>query len=200
LDCAGHVPPALVLAREGHRVIGALRAAASLARLWRDQGKSQQARELLAPVYGWFTEGFDTLDLKEAKALWKSWPRRMQGGTRFAAPAQVSYWHLADMPITLSNVCYWGKADIAVNRLIATEQQLFGSQNDGGRLWKGAEVDHRVPLFRVWREYRDVPWPKLLDFWGLPNLQVINHDVHAAKCAIEARDRRAARPIKTEPA
>ncbi len=46
-----------------------LRAATSLARFWRDQGKPQQARELLAPVYGWFTEGFDTLDLKEAKAL-----------------------------------------------------------------------------------------------------------------------------------
>ena len=41
----------------------------SLARLWRKQGKVQQARELLAPVYDWFTEGFDTLDLKEAKAL-----------------------------------------------------------------------------------------------------------------------------------
>ena len=41
----------------------------SMARLWRDQGKPQQARELLAPVYGWFTEGFDTLDLKEPKAL-----------------------------------------------------------------------------------------------------------------------------------
>jgi predicted ATPase len=46
-----------------------LRAAMSMARLWRDQGKVQQARELLAPVYGWFTEGFDTRDLKEAKAL-----------------------------------------------------------------------------------------------------------------------------------
>jgi predicted ATPase len=46
-----------------------LRAAMSMARLWRDQGKPQQARELLTPVYGWFTEGFDTLDLKEAKAL-----------------------------------------------------------------------------------------------------------------------------------
>jgi predicted ATPase len=46
-----------------------LRAAISMARLWRDQGKPQQARELLAPVYDWFTEGFDTLDLKEAKAL-----------------------------------------------------------------------------------------------------------------------------------
>ena len=46
-----------------------LRAAMSLARLWRDQEKPQQARELLAPVYGWFTEGFDTRDLKEARAL-----------------------------------------------------------------------------------------------------------------------------------
>ena len=46
-----------------------LQAANSLARLWREQGKPQQARELLAPVYSWFTEGFDTRDLKEAKAL-----------------------------------------------------------------------------------------------------------------------------------
>ena len=46
-----------------------LRAAMSLARLWRDQGKRAEAHDLLAPVYGWFTEGFDTLDLKEAKAL-----------------------------------------------------------------------------------------------------------------------------------
>jgi predicted ATPase len=41
----------------------------SMARLWRDRGKRDEARELLASVYGWFTEGFDTLDLKEAKAL-----------------------------------------------------------------------------------------------------------------------------------
>jgi predicted ATPase len=46
-----------------------LRAAMSMARLWRDEGKCKEARELLAPVYGWFNEGFDTLDLKEAKAL-----------------------------------------------------------------------------------------------------------------------------------
>jgi predicted ATPase len=46
-----------------------LRAALDLARLWRDQGEVQQARELLAPVYGWFTEGFETRDLIEAKAL-----------------------------------------------------------------------------------------------------------------------------------
>ena len=46
-----------------------LRAAMSLARLWGEQGRRTEARELLAPIYGWFTEGFDTLDLKEAKAL-----------------------------------------------------------------------------------------------------------------------------------
>jgi predicted ATPase len=40
-----------------------------MARLWHNQGKRDEARELLAPVYGWFTEGFDTLDLKEAKVL-----------------------------------------------------------------------------------------------------------------------------------
>jgi len=45
-----------------------LRAARDLARLWRDQGKRQQARDLLASVHGWFTEGFDTLDLKQSKA------------------------------------------------------------------------------------------------------------------------------------
>jgi predicted ATPase len=46
-----------------------LRAATSLARLWAEQGKRHQAHDLLSPVYGWFTEGFDTADLKDAKAL-----------------------------------------------------------------------------------------------------------------------------------
>ena len=46
-----------------------LRAATSLARLWQSQGKTTEARDLLAPVYNWFTEGFDTADLKDAKAL-----------------------------------------------------------------------------------------------------------------------------------
>jgi predicted ATPase len=46
-----------------------LRAAMSMARLWRDQGKRDEGRNLLAPVYGWFTEGFDTLDLKQVKTL-----------------------------------------------------------------------------------------------------------------------------------
>ena len=60
---------ALAIARRQSARSLELRAAMSLARLWRDQGKLHQARELLAPVYGWFTEGFDTRDLKEAKAL-----------------------------------------------------------------------------------------------------------------------------------
>jgi predicted ATPase len=46
-----------------------LRASTSLARLWQSQGKRQEAYDLLAPVYGWFTEGFDTADLIDAKAL-----------------------------------------------------------------------------------------------------------------------------------
>jgi predicted ATPase len=60
---------ALGVAREQQAKSWELRAAMSMARLWRDQGKRQQAHDLLAPVYGWFTGGFDTLDLKEAKAL-----------------------------------------------------------------------------------------------------------------------------------
>jgi predicted ATPase len=46
-----------------------LRAAVSLARLWRDQRRHAEARDLLAPIYGWFTEGFDISDLQNAKAL-----------------------------------------------------------------------------------------------------------------------------------
>jgi predicted ATPase len=60
---------ALTVAREQQAKSWELRAAMSMARLWRDQGNRDEARDLLAPVYGWFTEGFDTLDLKEAKAL-----------------------------------------------------------------------------------------------------------------------------------
>jgi class 3 adenylate cyclase/predicted ATPase len=60
---------ALTIARKQQAKSWELRAAMSMARLWRDQGKREEARDLLAPVYGWFTEGFDTLDLKEAKVL-----------------------------------------------------------------------------------------------------------------------------------
>jgi predicted ATPase len=60
---------AITVAREQSAKMMDLRSATNLARLWRDQGRRDEARELLAPVYGWFTEGFDTLDLRDAKAL-----------------------------------------------------------------------------------------------------------------------------------
>jgi class 3 adenylate cyclase/predicted ATPase len=70
LDAAqGYFERALKVARAQQAKTFELRAAMSMARLWRDQGKTQQSRELIAPVYGWFTEGFDMRDLKEAKAL-----------------------------------------------------------------------------------------------------------------------------------
>jgi predicted ATPase len=64
-----HFERALTVARAQQAKSWELRAAMSMAGLWRDEGKVQQARELLASVYGWFTEGFSTRDLKEAKAL-----------------------------------------------------------------------------------------------------------------------------------
>jgi predicted ATPase len=63
---------ALAVARQQQAKSWELRAAMSQARLWCDQGKRNEARNLLAPVYGWFTEGFDTRDLKDAKALLKA--------------------------------------------------------------------------------------------------------------------------------
>ena len=60
---------ALSIAREQEAKLWELRATVSLARLCHDQGRRAEARDLLAPVYGWFTEGFDTPDLKDAKAL-----------------------------------------------------------------------------------------------------------------------------------
>jgi predicted ATPase len=60
---------ALAVARQQQAKSWELRAAMSMARLWYDRGRRQQAHDLLAPVYSWFAEGFDTLDLREAKAL-----------------------------------------------------------------------------------------------------------------------------------
>ena len=60
---------ALDIARHQQAKSLELRVAMSLARLWQSQGKRQDAYDLLAPVYGWFTEGFDTADLQEAKTL-----------------------------------------------------------------------------------------------------------------------------------
>jgi len=64
-----HFERALAVAREQQAKSWELRAAMSMARLWRDQASRDEARDLLAPLYGWFTEGVDTRDLKEAKVL-----------------------------------------------------------------------------------------------------------------------------------
>ena len=68
-EAQGALEEALRVARRQQAKAYELRAATSLARLWGEQGRRAEARDLLAPVYGWFTEGFDTADLKEAKAL-----------------------------------------------------------------------------------------------------------------------------------
>lgn len=103
----------------------------------------------------------------------------------------------------------WGKGpnkNAAWHTACVTAWQLWNAPSDhakllrklqdrrcaisGARLLKTSEVDHRTPLFRVWRDHRDTNWPTLLDYWGLPNLQVINRDVHAEKSATEASTRR----------
>src|SRR5262249_46234171 len=60
---------AIDIARQQHAKSWELRAAISLARLWQHEGRRTEARELLAPIYGWFTEGFETADFQDAKAL-----------------------------------------------------------------------------------------------------------------------------------
>ena len=67
----GCLQQALTIARRQQAKAWELRAAMSLSRLWQQQGKRTEARTLLAPIYGWFTEGFDTADLQEAKTLWE---------------------------------------------------------------------------------------------------------------------------------
>ena len=68
-SAASRFQHALDLARNQQARSFELRTATSLARLWQRQGNHQEAYDLLAPVYGWFTEGFDTADLRDAKAL-----------------------------------------------------------------------------------------------------------------------------------
>jgi len=69
LKAEAHFERAISVAQQQQAKSWELRAAMSMAGLWREQGKPQQARELLAPIYGWFTEGFGPLDLRQAKAL-----------------------------------------------------------------------------------------------------------------------------------
>ena len=68
-DCEAPLHQAIEIARRQQAKSLELRAAMSLSRLWQQQGQCERARQLLAEIYGWFTEGFDTADLQEAKAL-----------------------------------------------------------------------------------------------------------------------------------
>ena len=109
------------------------------------------------------------------------------GMPTYAGPNKNATWHCACVVAWQ----FWTAPSDYARLLRRLQARRCGET--GGRLWKTAEVDHRIPLFRVWGDHRDAPWPELLGYWGLPNLQVINQDVHTAKCANEARDRRAAR-------
>ena len=111
-----------------------------------------------------------------------------------AGPNKNATWHCACVVAWQ----FWNAPSSQAGLLRRLQARRCGET--GGRLWKIAEVDHRIPLFRVWNECRDNSWPKLLGYWGLPNLQMINRDVHAAKCATEAQDRRAARYLPSETA
>ena len=86
----------------------------------------------------------------------------------------------------------WSRGNSGLRRVItpgfsdAAKSGAAAKAADG--CGRAREIDHRIPLCRVWSECRDAPWPALLDHWGLPNLQVINRDVHAAKCAERGTD------------
>lgn len=99
------------------------------------------------------------------------------------APNKNARWHAA----CVTAWKLWVAPSDQVKALKARQRHRCAAS--GKRLFKTAEVDHRVPLYRVWREHRDAPWPTLLDYWGAPNLQVVNRVVHVEKCGQEANER-----------
>jgi hypothetical protein len=101
------------------------------------------------------------------------------------APNRRATWHLA----CVAAWKFWNAPSDQVRLLRPLQRHRCVST--GQRLLRSSEVDHRTPLFRVWRDYRDLPWPTLLGFWGLPNLRVVNRDAHVRKSLDEATERRA---------
>lgn len=99
------------------------------------------------------------------------------------APNRNARWHAA----CVAAWKLWVAPSEQMKRLKARQRHRCAAS--GKRLFKTAEVDHRVPLYRVWREHRHDPWPTLLAFWGVPNLQVVNRVVHTEKCGAEAAER-----------
>ena len=109
-----------------------------------------------------------------------------------AGPNKNAVWHAACVVAWQ----FWNAPSEQAALLRRLQARRCGES--GGRLWRSAEIDHRVPLFRVWTEHRNTSWPELLAYWGLPNLQVINRNVHVRKCAVEARQRRRATSCQAE--
>ena len=112
------------------------------------------------------------------------WHRPLSPGE---TPNTRARWHAA----CVAAWKFWSAPSDQVRLLKRVQKRRCAAT--GGRLLRGAEVDHKVPLFRVRREHRDLPWPDLLAFWGAPNLQVVNRGAHVEKCAAEASDRARAR-------
>ena len=107
------------------------------------------------------------------------WHRDLWG----SGPNGRARWHAAC-------VAAW-KLWVAPNTHLRMLRQLQKRRcaDTGTRLLRDAEADHRVPLFRVWRDERNRPWPDLLAYWGFPNLQALNVPAHRAKTAREASGR-----------
>jgi len=108
------------------------------------------------------------------------WHRDLWGDSR---PSRRATWHQA----CAAAWKLWTAPH--VHALALKRLQGFRCAVTSRRLPAAAEVDHRVPLFRVWRDHRREPWPGLLAYWGAPNLQVITPGAHRSKCAAEAEDR-----------
>ncbi|GJD48301.1 hypothetical protein OPKNFCMD_1018 [Methylobacterium crusticola] len=112
------------------------------------------------------------------------WHRDLWGA---GSPNRNASWHAAC-------VAAWKLWNAPADHVkLLKKRQRHRCAQSGKRLLRTAEVDHRVPLYRVWREHRAAPWPVLLGYWGLPNLQVVNRTIHADKCAAEAGERASAR-------
>lgn len=110
---------------------------------------------------------------------------------RAGRPNPRASWHLA----CVSAWRFWNQPSEHLRLLKGVQGRRCAET--GRRLAREAEVDHRVPLYQVWREHRDVPWPDLIGFWGRPNLQVVNRKAHQDKCAVEARERAERRASRT---
>jgi hypothetical protein len=125
-----------------------------------------------------------------------------QGPGRCCVCGQPVYrfgWHADLWGRGLNLNSEWHAACVAAWRLwtaprthlqLLKKLQLRRCAETGKRIAADAEVDHRIPLHRVWHERSNHEWPLMLAFWGVPNLQVINREAHAAKCLAEAQARR----------